>query len=112
TIVHHIKILSISNRRRYIRSIREGPKHVRTRDVAATTSLEREQRPNACRRVDYVVEDDWRRDNSIRRVVIRIEPVAAPELLACGWIVTGDAIATCDHDLSRLAVTKQSWRRV
>src|SRR5205085_10794005 len=82
TIVHHIKILSIGHRRGHVWSIHGGPQEMRRGDITATAGFEREQRSDARRSVNDVVKNDRRRNDAIRRIVVGIETVRAPELFA------------------------------
>ena len=55
---------------------------MRARNVAASACFECEQRLDARGSVDDVVKNNRRRHDAIRRIVIGIETVGAPELFA------------------------------
>src|ERR1044072_6412546 len=103
-IVDHVEIFSVSDGRGHIGTIGGGPQHMRTRDVASTAGFECAQRLDTRWSIDDVVKDNRRSDDAIRRIIVGVETVRTPEFLAVCGIVTGDAIASSDHDLCLIAL--------
>ena len=98
-IVDRVEVLAVGDRRGHIRPVHELPQLVRLGNVAAAAGAKRDQRLHARGRVDHVVIHHRRRDDAVGRIVVRIESGGAPQFLAGGRIVAGDAIAAGDHDL-------------
>src|SRR5262249_28411062 len=83
-----VKVFAISNRGWDIRSVRRGPEQMRSGDIAATARTKSKHWSHARWRVNDVVENYRRRDDAMRGIVVRVQPVRTPEFFA------GDRIAT------------------
>src|SRR4029078_9152736 len=76
-------------------------------DIAAPSGFKRGERPFARGRVNDAVENYGGRNGTEVRIVLRILPVPAPQLLAGRWIVAGDAIASENDNLSLVAILQE-----
>ena len=71
-----------------------------------------EHGPLARRRVHDPVEDEGRRHDSVRRIVLRVQAIGAPQFAARRRIVAGDDVAAGDHDLFGRPVAEERRRGV